>query len=161
MLCEKRFLKLAVFIALLTVSLTINQAYSAGTLSISANVSKESYNAGEYVKIDGVIKDELGNPVSSASISIQVNKPSGEILHLGLAYSNQDGTFTHEFRIPSDAEAGTYIIHLTASKQGYSDATTQISCIIVSEFNGLIAIFISLIILLVLTTIFKRNRGKL
>jgi len=161
MLCEKRFLKLAVFIVLLTVSLTINQAYSAGTLSISANVSKESYNAGEYVKIDGVIKDELGNPVSSASISIQVNKPSGEILHLGLVYSNQDGTFTHEFRIPSDAEAGTYIIHLTASKQGYSDATTQISCIIVSEFNGLIAIFISLIILLVLTTIFKRNRGKL
>ncbi|MBS7655126.1 hypothetical protein KEJ50_01270 [Candidatus Bathyarchaeota archaeon] len=159
MLCKETLFKAHIFLALalLTISSTINQAYSAEALSISANVSEESYNAGEYVRINGIIKDEFNNPVSSASISIQVNKPSGEILHLGLAYSNQDGTFTHEFRVPSDAEEGTYVIHLTASKQGYSDATTQISCIVVSEFNGVIAIFLSLTVLLALTTIFKKK----
>jgi hypothetical protein len=160
MLSKKQSLKITVFLILasLAISLTINQAYSIGALSISANVSKESYNTGENVIINGVVKDEFGNSVSSALISIQVNKPSGEILHLGLVYSSQDGAFTHEFRVPSDAEAGIYIIHLTASKQGYSDATTQISCIIISEFNGLIAIFLSLAILLALTTILKKKK---
>jgi len=162
MLYKKQLMEFTVFLILLTVSFSLmtNKAYSAGTLSISASLSKESYNAGEYIRINGVVKDEFNNPVSGASISIQVDGPSS-VAHLALVYSNQDGTFIHEFTLPPNAEAGTYVIHLTASKQGYSDATTQISCLVVSEFNGLAAAFLSLTLLLVLTTIFKRKNKNI
>ncbi len=158
MFYRKQLMKTVIFLILLTAlfSLTIPKSHSAGALSISASLSKESYNVGEYIRINGVIKDEFNNPISGVSISIQVDGPSG-VAHLALVYSNQDGTFTHEFMLPSNAEAGTYVIHLTASKQGYSDATTQISCLVVSEFNGLTAALFSLTLLLVLTIVFKRK----
>ncbi|MEM3732552.1 MAG: carboxypeptidase-like regulatory domain-containing protein [Candidatus Bathyarchaeia archaeon] len=157
---KKCFIKFMFFtaLALLTFLLSINQAYSTNTLLISANVSKESYSIGEYVRIDGVVKDDFGAPVPGVSISIQVNKPSGEILHLGLIYSNQNGAFTHEFKVPSNAEAGTYIIYLTASKQGYSDATTQISCLVVPEFNALTVTFLSITLVLILNKRFKKKK---
>jgi uncharacterized membrane protein len=162
MVYGKQLFKQIAFLALvlLTILLIVNKAYSAETLFISASLSKESYNAGESIKIDGIVKDGLGNPVSGASISIQVDGPSG-VIHLALVYSAQDGTFTHEFKIPQNADAGTYIIHLTASKQGYSDATTQISCLVVAEFNGLIVTFLSLTVALILVTAFKKRNKKL
>lgn len=158
----KKFTFWAVVSTFLLLSTTILPVYSAGNgeLSISARVTKETYDAGELVRIDGSVTDEAGNPVANALISIQVDDPSGDILHLGAAFSNGEGAFSHEFRIPYDAEAGTYAIHLTASKQGYSDSSTQISCLVVAEFEGLLAAFLALtILLLFLSAARKRGPG--
>lgn len=146
-------------LALLTLAPPASPAGNGG-LSISAHVTKETYDAGELVRIEGSVTDEAGNPVANALISIQVDNPSGDIFHVGAVFSNGEGAFSHEFRIPYDAEAGTYVIHLTASKQGYSDSSAQISCVVVAEFEGVFAAFLALtILLLFLGAARKRGSG--
>lgn len=145
-------------LALLTLATPASPA-GGGGLSISARATKETYDAGELVRIEGSVTDEAGNPVANALISIQVDKPSGDLLHVGAEFSNGEGAFSHEFRIPYDAEAGTYAIHLTASKQGYLDSSAQISFVVVAEFEGLLAASLALTILLLFLGV-ARRRGS-
>jgi ABC-type iron transport system FetAB permease component len=59
------------------VSFTVGYSYGANQLSVTLSTDKQSYDPGEVVMIAGRVLDQSLNGVVLASVSIQVNDPSG------------------------------------------------------------------------------------
>lgn len=118
---------------LLSIALAAIPTAEGAKLSLTASMSKPSYGAGEAIKISGVLRDEAGNPVRDAAISIQVDSGSMRPVSLALVYTDGEGRFEYEFRMPTGSEAGPYRAFLTASKPGYEDASAQLGFTFVPE----------------------------
>ena len=106
------------FLSLLSM---IQESKGLEELNITLTVDKSHTDLGELVTVSGRIVDAKGG-VPEAEVSIQVDGPKGGTVHIAFLYSNSTGSFSDSFRLPKDAIAGDYIIHVTASKQGYQEA---------------------------------------
>jgi hypothetical protein len=98
-----------------------------GALMASVETDKQNYARGEVVNIRGFIRDSSGNSVEGASVSIQVDGPSGGTIRTDLVSTDSIGSFISGFTLPNDAPFGTYTIYVTASKEGYRDGRGQAS----------------------------------
>jgi len=74
--------------------LFLNSSNAAGQLSVIVSTDKQSYGPGELITIDGMVKDETNQAVAFASVSIQVNDPGGNPIHLTSVLSGVDGYFS-------------------------------------------------------------------
>ena len=119
---------------LLAIALHALPTAEGAKLSLTASMSKSSYGADEVIGISGVLKDEGGNLVRDATISIQVNSESGMPVNLALLYTDGNGRFSYEFKMPTGSNAGSYKVFLTASKPGFEDASTQLGFAFIPEF---------------------------
>ncbi|MEM3462355.1 MAG: hypothetical protein QXJ15_01625 [Candidatus Bathyarchaeia archaeon] len=123
----------ALLLASLAIALAALPMAEGAKLSLTASMSKPSYGMGEAIAIFGVLKDEGGNPVRDAAISIQVNSESGRPISLALLYTDGEGRFNYEFKMPAGSEAGPYRAFLTASKPGFEDASAQLGFTFIPE----------------------------
>jgi hypothetical protein len=141
--------------------LTVDYSYGANQLSVTLSTDKPSYDPGETVSITGRVEDQSLNGVTLASVSIQVNDPSGNAIHVGWILSTTDGYYEDQFIAQNGSLNGGYSIYVTASKPGYVDATAQAGCIITPEFQVSQVQWLMLLpfLLLVLLTE-KRKRGS-
>ncbi|MEM3022237.1 MAG: MG2 domain-containing protein [Candidatus Bathyarchaeia archaeon] len=128
-----RGLMSALLLASLAIALAALPAAEGAKLSLMASMSKPSYGAGEAIAISGMLKDEGGNPVRDAAISIQINSESGRPVGLALLYTDEEGRFNYEFKMPAGSEAGPYRAFLTASKPGFEDASAQLGFTFIPE----------------------------
>jgi uncharacterized protein YfaS (alpha-2-macroglobulin family) len=100
------------------------------------STDKPSYDPGDAVLISGSVLDQSLNGVDLASVSIQVNDPSGNAIHINWILSTTDGNYEDQFIAQDSSMNGGYSIYVTASKPGYGDATAQASCVITPEFQA-------------------------
>lgn len=124
------------------------------SLFVTAGSDKPSYLPGETITVSGRVSDGTGNGVPDASVSVQVNNPTGQIIHVGLVFSGADGRYTDQFVLSSTAPLGSYSISVTASKTGFNPATTTSSYVVVNEF--LLVTYSSILALLVALSILRR-----
>jgi hypothetical protein len=134
MKCGRFFLLLLILVAV--VPFAVHYSYGANKLSVTLSTDKQSYDPGEVVMIAGRVSDQSMNGVALASISIQVNDPSANAIHVGWILSTADGHYEDQFIAQNNSMNGGYSIYVTASKPGYVDATAQAGCIITPEFQA-------------------------
>ena len=107
------------------------------SLKVSVKLTHEPQEASKVIIIQGqVLEDSKG--VSDALVSIQVNDPRGESIHIALTYSNKTGHFYDEFLLKG-VTPGNYTLYLTASKIGYRDVVINIPFTLYSDFNLMIS----------------------
>jgi hypothetical protein len=154
---------LVVFLVLAAVALlTVDSVYGANQLSVTVSTDKPSYDPGDAVLISGSVLDQSLNGVDLASVSIQVNDPSGDAIHVGWILSTTDGYYEDQFIAQDNSMNGGYSIYVTASKPGYDDATAQASCIITPEFQASHLQWLMLLPALLLVLLAgKRERGSI
>ena len=129
-----RKLRILVLLVISLVPFVVDRSYAGGQLSVTVSTDKQSYDPGETVLIAGKVLDESLEGVAFASVSIQVNDPSGNPIHVGWVLSTADGSYADQFIARADSMNGGYSIYVTASKPGYTDGNSQVGCIITPEF---------------------------
>jgi len=107
-------------IALLALLLFIPAAYSIGNLSVTAATNKQQYSPGDGVSVSGKVQDDQSNPVSGATVSIEVDDPKGPIYAQSVS-SDPSGAYSLSFTLAPSSASGQYTIYVTASKAGYNN----------------------------------------
>ena len=102
-------------------------AFAQIEMSITVSTNSTSYNPGETVAISGVIEDASGIAVPAATVSIQVNDPTGQPVHVFSLSSSSDGSYIDSFGLANDALTGDYEVFVAASKLGFAECHAQIS----------------------------------
>lgn len=153
-----------VFLSLLSASQASN---GLEELHITLTIDKSHTEVGELITISGRIIDAKGDGVLAAEVSIQVDGSKGGTVHIAFLYSDSNGSFSDSFQLLKGAIVGDYIIHVTASKQGYQEAYRNFSFHIGEEPEpayraeyylavfGLIFIAVAISLL-----IYQRRRGR-
>lgn len=102
-------------------------------LRIDFSTDKLSYSPGEQVILEGIVTDQSHNSIVGASVSIQVDNPSGSAIHVYQTTTDEQGFFNDTFTLPGDAPNGVYTVFISATYQGYYGA--EHSIFIVGENN--------------------------
>lgn len=100
--------------------------YSQNPLYVSVATNKTQFSPGETVSISGQVRNSQNNPVSDALVSVQVNNPQATPVHVQLLYSNESGTYSDNFVLPSNSAEGLYAIFVAASKPGFDNGQAQV-----------------------------------
>jgi hypothetical protein len=156
MKCGKWLLLFLILAAV--VPLTVDYSYAANQLSVTVSTDKPSYDPGEAVLITGRVLDHSLNGVALASVSIQLNDPSGKAIHVGWILSNADGYYEDQFIAQNNSMNGGYSIYVTASKPGYLDATAKAGCIIAPEFQASHVQWLMLLLALSLVLLVEKQK---
>ncbi len=114
-------------IALAAVMLLFSAAFAQADMSITVSMSSDTYDPGETVTISGAVGDVSGIPVPGAMVSIQVNDPIDQPIHINMVYSASDGSYTDSFVLRNDSLTGDYRVFVVASKLGLGNCSAQIS----------------------------------
>jgi len=118
------------------ISLALSEAsFAAEPLTVTVSLNKTSYDQQETVMISGTVLDSLNAAVSNAIISIQVNDPSNNLVHVAMVTSGSDGRYVDQFIIGAGMSTGPYTVYVTASKSGYTDITQQTNYTVIPEFS--------------------------
>jgi len=80
---------------------------STGSGPITLSSTKEVYVAGERVLV-------IGKTGVNSILTISLNDPQDNVIRTQDIFSDSTGQFTHTFRIPVDAETGTWEIEVTS-----------------------------------------------
>ena len=131
----KRSMLCIVLLAVVLLPFATKPANGAGQLTVTLSTDKQSYEAGQLITITGQVLDANLQAVALASLSVQVNDPDSKTIHIASIISSVDGSFTDQFTIPVGSSNGSYTVFATASKTGYTDASTQIAYAVVPEFS--------------------------
>ncbi|MGC8848858.1 MAG: MG2 domain-containing protein, partial [Candidatus Bathyarchaeia archaeon] len=114
-----------------TATITVTETATTSTetppatkgLKIEFSTDKFSYGPGEKVAVEGIITDESGNSIEGASVSIQVDNPSGSTIHINQTTTDEQGSFNDTFTLPGYALNGVYTVFVSAAYQEYHGAS--------------------------------------
>jgi len=122
-----------IVLALLILALTLPPSvFAAKTMFMQATLNPIQTDQGVSVTIIGRVFNASDVSVPNAIISIQVNDPQTTSIHLAVAYTRQDGSFSDSFLISPKAIGGNYSIFLVADKPGYDSARVTLTLIYLS-----------------------------
>jgi hypothetical protein len=99
---------------------------SAGaSLVVSVSTDQDQYKQNASVSLRGQVTDGTGGTVNDATVALQVDGPNGAEIASAKLATDLSGVFS--FKIPENAtnKAGTYTIFASATKSGYTGATTR------------------------------------
>lgn len=103
----------------------------ASVLSISVTTDQSQYQPNATITVQGHVTDDTGSAVEDASVSVQVDSPTGSQAYFtNSAHTDPAGSFTSQFTLQANAAAGTYAVFTSASKSGYSGAAARTSFIV-------------------------------
>ena len=101
------------------------------SLGVTVSTDQQHYDANSTVNLQAHVTDSSGNVVSNATVSLQVDGPTGtEIIFLTSLSSDSAGAIQTSFKLPASAIAGTYTAFVTASKSSYISATTHTTFVV-------------------------------
>jgi hypothetical protein len=91
---------------------------STGSGEIKASTTKTDYKPGEAILV-------LGEASKNALLTLELRDPDGEIIRTKQTFTNKDGFFSEDsFRIPLEAEIGTWIVHAQSGPNFYDVTIT-------------------------------------
>lgn len=64
-------------------------------------------NGGERMVVYGVVTELSQQPVEGARVSIQVGDASGKTIHLALVYTDRDGYYSDQFKMPENVNGSS------------------------------------------------------
>jgi hypothetical protein len=103
----------------------------SATLSMSVNTDQSQYGPNATVTVQGHIRDNTGDAVADATIAIQVDGPTGaEVFFTNNVQTDGAGFFQTQLTLPSNAPTGTFTVFSSATKTGYSSATTRTTFVV-------------------------------
>lgn len=106
--------KMLLFVAvLITVVATIPATY-AGSLNITVETSKSSYQVSEDITIHGNLTYD-GSPVPDNSVGLQVKDPVDDVVVSRTLQTNASGVYNLTFKLPADAKNGTYTVYVSST----------------------------------------------
>ncbi len=116
----------------ITTSVSGTMTVTAGTsLSISVSTDQSLYQPNATVNIQGHVTDSTGSAAAGAAISVQVDAPTGtEVFFTSNAQTDAAGVFNIRVELSADAVLGAYAVFASASKAGYSSATTRTTFVV-------------------------------
>jgi len=82
---------------------------------INVSTDKDSYMPGELVTISG-------NAAAGALVSVEVRDPLASVIYSDVVTANTTGNYVTSFRLPIDAQTGTYTVYASAAEG--TDSTT-------------------------------------
>lgn len=120
-----------------TVAITqsgLNPIPNATSLTVSIETDRYHYQSNSTIFLQGHVTDNLGNAISHAEVTLQIDvEKGGEISALTPISTNTAGGFQANFTLPSEGPPGTYNAFAYASKQGFASATARTTFIVESS----------------------------
>ena len=101
------------------------------TLAMIVSTDQPQYQPSSTVNIQGQVTDATGSAVSDATVSVQVDGPTGaELFYSDSIYTNPAGTFQAQVNLTPTSPTGTYTVFASATKPGYSSITTRTTFVV-------------------------------
>jgi len=113
------------FVAVLITVVAATPATYAGSLNITVETSKPSYQVSEDITIHGNLTYD-GSPVQNNSVGLQVKDPVDDVVVIRILQTNASGVYNLTFKLPTDAKNGTYTVYVSSTymAQTATDNTT-------------------------------------
>jgi len=99
-------------------------------LEVSISPDHRHYEPNDTVVLQGKVSDGAGNVVADASVSLQLDGPTGTEIESATLKTDTAGMFKTGFKVPANAAAGTYTAFASATMSGYVSATTHTTFVI-------------------------------
>lgn len=99
-------------------TLTVNPPSTPG-LSVSVSTGSGGYHRSSTVSITVSVKSS-GLAVSGASVTLKILNPSSGTAFTAIGTTSSGGTAVFTWRVPSNAQTGTYAAQATATATGYT-----------------------------------------
>jgi len=101
------------------------------TLAMIVGTDQPQYQPNSTINIQGQVTDATGSAVSDATVSVQVDAPTGaELFYSESIHTNPAGTFQAQARLTPTSPTGTYTVFASATKVGYSSVTTRTTFVV-------------------------------
>ena len=101
------------------------------TLAMIVGTDQPQYQPDSTINIQGQVTDATGSAVSDATVSIQVDAPTGaELFYSNSIHTNPAGTFQAQVSLTPSSPSGTYTVFASATKLGYSSVTTRTTFVV-------------------------------
>jgi len=124
-------------VTLVMLLLSVSHAWAQAQLTVTVNVS----NNGEQMTVYGFVTNPSKQPVEGAQVSIQVDDVSGKTIHLALIYTDKDGYYLDQFKMPENVN-GEFRVYVSAVKTGFERAIAQGEFTSIPEFSTLTFMFV-------------------
>ena len=112
-------------VSITTQSNTTSTSSAAG-LSMTVNTDQSQYNSNATVTVQGHVRDNTGNAVAGATVTIQVDAPTGaQVFFVNNVDTDSAGFFQTQLILPPNTSSGTFTVFSSATKTGYLSATTR------------------------------------
>jgi hypothetical protein len=109
-----------------SVTTSTSTTISAGTsLVISVSTDQDRYQQNAVVSLRGQVTDGTGGAVNDASVALQVDGPNGAEIASTKLTTDTSGAFSFMIPVNATNNAGAYTIFASATKSGYTSATTH------------------------------------
>lgn len=116
---------------------TTTQSTTSSTtqsLSLTITTDQSQYQPNSTVTVQGHVVDIGGNAVANATVSIQVDSPTGaEVFFASSVPTDSTGTFQAQFNLRGYVALGTYTVFAAAVKTDYSSVASRTTFVVGSS----------------------------
>jgi hypothetical protein len=103
----------------------------SATLSMTVSTDQSRYNPNTNVTVQGHVRDNTGDAVADATIAIQVDSPTGaDVFFTNNVQTDAAGFFETQLTLAPNTATGTFTVFSSATKTGYSSATTRTTFVV-------------------------------
>jgi len=104
---------------------------SPASLSMVVSTDRPQYQPNSIINILGTVSDGTGNAVADATVSIQVDGPTGvELFYTNSVHTDSAGTFQAHTSLAANPPTGTYTVFASATKPNYSNVATRATFVV-------------------------------
>jgi hypothetical protein len=122
---------------------TQTNTISSTSLSLSLGVDTDLhfYEPNATVEVSGHATDASGGAVAGASVSVQVDDPTGaQLILVNNLVTDAAGIYHTEVKLEGKVTIGTYAVFVSSSKSGYNSATTHTTFVVGSSITPSVVI---------------------
>ncbi len=117
-----------------TTTQSATTASTPATLSLTVTTDQSQYQPNSTVTVQGHVIDMGGGAVANATVSIQVDSPTGaEVFFASSVQTDATGTFQAQFNLRGYVALGTYSVFASATKASYSSAASRTTFVVGSS----------------------------
>ena len=81
----------------------------AALVNLQTSDGRSLYNRSELIQINGLLLDDLGNPLANETVLIRLYYPNGTFIDYGNYVTDANGKFSFTYQFPSSANPGFYV----------------------------------------------------
>ena len=104
------------------------------SLFLTITTDQSQYQPNATVTVQGQVTDSTGSAIAHATVSIQVDSPTGAEVFFGSSVqTDAAGTFHAQLTLPATATPGTYTVFVTAAEGAYSNVAARTTFVVGSS----------------------------
>jgi hypothetical protein len=114
---------------------------STRSLSLEVDTDLHFYEPNSTVTVRGQLTDPSGDAIPDASVSVQVDDPTGaQLILVNNLTTDAAGIYHTQVKLDPEAAIGTYTVFVSSFEPGYTDATTRTTFVVGSSLTPSIVI---------------------